>query len=404
MNPTHNPIDRWQVIIAASLLSGAGALMFGAFPVFLAAAAKQLSLSEEQVGYLPSAFYVGYTCTAISTVFWVRRVNWQLAAAFGVAITALPLFAMQGIGSYPLMLGLMVVGGAGMGILYSLATAILSDSSNPDRVFGLKLAVETMPGTALLFLLPILVIPDWGFNGTALVMALCAAISALCILWLPKAGQRSTVEINGSEAEPNQGGSSLLVWLGLAATTLYFMGVVSPWVFLQLIGESLNLPGEKIGIVLSAGLFIAILGGFIAAAIGTRFGHIPPMTVIMGIFFVALFILERSQGLLGFAVGSLMLLSTLNLALSFLLGLTARVDKQGKLIVLSTAAIAGAVIIGPGIAGNLVDSGDFTSLLWFSAACGALSLALYVYISLRAHVDEQQHLSEGTLAVEFIES
>ena len=82
--------------------------MFSVFPVFLAAAGDHLSINEERLGYLPSMFYIGYTLIAMSTVFWIRRVHWQWAAAIGVATTVLALVAMWNIDSYTLMLLWMV--------------------------------------------------------------------------------------------------------------------------------------------------------------------------------------------------------------------------------------------------------------------------------------------------------
>ena len=395
MSTTNNPIDKWSIIVAASLIAGAGGIMFGSFPVFLGAAADKLSLTEEQVGYLPSIFYVGYCLLSASAVFWIRKINWKAIAVAGIALNAIPLFAMSAVESYTVLLALMLLSGGGQGTIYTLATTILSDSSNPDRVFGFKLAVETIPGAAMLFILPAFVIPDWGFSGVSIVMASCICAALICAYIIPARGTRSAREVAAeSTVQSHTSTPIFLPVLGLISIFLFFNAIVSPWVFLQMIGESIGLAGEDIGLILSLGLGACILGGFLAAAIGTRFGHIPPMLVITGILLGSLYLLEIADSLAVYALASIALLSILNLGISFTLGLTARVDLSGRLIVLSTAAIAGSVIVGPSISGNLISDNNFTPLLWFSAISGLLSLAIYTYVAICSHVDDAENTTE----------
>src|SRR5690606_24562534 len=167
-----HPIDKISVYVAAGLISGCGALMFNVMPVFVGAASKSLGYGEAQLGDMVAFFNVGFTLSALSAPLWVRSYDWRYFSLLGVVLAALGL-AVMGLTDDFLQLGLLVgLTGIAMGGLYALVLAILGDSGNPDRAFGLKLGLETLPGALLLFLLPVYVVPRFGFAGVVCAMAI----------------------------------------------------------------------------------------------------------------------------------------------------------------------------------------------------------------------------------------
>ncbi|MFX4311232.1 MFS transporter [Enterobacter sp. 63] len=385
---THQtPVDHWKVVLSACLISSVGALMFCVSPLILGIFGNHFSLNDQQLGYLLSSFYMGFFLIATSSAFWIRRVNWRVTALAGISITSLALFAINDANSYQVLLALMIAIGVGMGISYALATQILSDSSNPDRVFGIKLTFENLPGTALLLMLPVFVVPKFGLHGVVTVMAVTVIIFGLTIVWLPKrASKIHTFTLNSDNKESIPVNDKNLVWYGIASIFLFALGLIVPWTFMERIGVSLMFTNGDIGLALTACMGSSILGGLLAALIGERIGQMKPIIIGMTIYFLSLLGLGLSHNFIVYAVSCSMLLFTLNFVIAYQLGVTTTVDYSGNLVVLSASALSCAMAVGPAIGGNLIKGNDYTNLLIFSGVCGVASLGVYSFVCLRAHV------------------
>ena len=75
-----------------------------------------------------------------------------------------------------------------------------------------------------------------------------------------------------------------------------------------------------------------------------------------------------------------MLLFTVNFGLAYFFGLSAEIDLSGRFVVLSATSLSVGGIIGPAIAGRLMEGYSYQHVLGFSAACIILSLILYCIV------------------------
>ncbi len=371
-----NPVDRVSVYIAAGLISGCGALMFNVMPVFVGGLSRSFGYDEARLGDMVALFNLGFTIASITAAFWVRRFGWRLLAALGVAMAAAGLAVMAAATGFAALAALMVVVGLAMGGLYALTLAILGDSDNPDRAFGLKLGLETLPGALLLFLLPAYVLPRYGFAGVALAMALVILVLGAFFFNLPSAGVKSP-------AAAGEGGSRrwlMLPALGLASSLLFFMGIASSWAFLELIAQDRGLDGDVVGLVLSVGFLICGAGGFVAAALGERLGPRVPMIGVILVNLAGLWFLSWFTGPVGYAAGSFLFLFSVNFTLAYTFGLTAKVDREGRLVVLSATCLSLGAVVGPAISGRLIAAEGYDMMLAFSAACSLAALGCYLLL------------------------
>ena len=375
------PIDSATVYVAAGLISGAGALFFNVMPVFVGAVAGAFEVDASQLGDLVAVFNVGFTGAAVSAVAWIRRLRWKVVSGTAVALATAILCAMSLARDFPVLVALTGALGIAMGSLYALILAVLAESSQPDRAFGIKLGLETLPGAALLFALPVIVVPRWGFNGVLVVMAATTALLGLATYFLP---ENATVRASSSPARArSQAGTSRgRSALALASSLSFFTGIAASWAFLELLADAKGIASGSVGVVLGSGFVASGLGGFAAAAISRRYGRIPPMAAIILLNWLALWSLAGAS-LAAYAFGACAFLFTVNFALAYTFGLTAEVDQHGGFVVLSAAALSTGAIVGPAIGGRIVEAGGFGGLLAFSAACSLVSLAAYVLVVAR---------------------
>ena len=384
-----HPIDRKSVYIAAGLLSGVGAMISSTMPMVIGTMAESFKFSESQLGDLIAVFNLTFTLIAIASLFFVRRINWKFAAFLGSGISIASLLGVTLTDEYPSIMMLFGVMGVGLGGLYALGMAVMGDSQNPDRAFGFKLGLEAFPATMLLFTLPLLVIPLYGFKGMAYAMAaMCLFIGFLSGV-LPSRGVKNDVTLSRPATEINKKACaelklsiaplafSLLI---LIASIIFFSGIAATWAFLEIIGTDKGLPADKVGVTLALGMISSAIGAFVAAWLGNKFGRNFPLISIMVINIVSLIIIWWSTSLISFAVGAILFTFCVNYGLAYFFGFSAELDLSGRFVVLSATTLSLGGAIGPGLAGRMIEIQGFKTVLVFSAVCSLLSLIIYMVV------------------------
>lgn len=291
--------------------------------------------------------------------------------------------------SYPTLVILFAVMGVGMGGIYALGMTILGDSENPDKAFGLKLGFESFPAVLALFILPIFVIPAYGFKGMMYAMAAMSLIILPLCFCIPSRGNKA---IQLLDSNPNVPAKNLLnserpvkpsIGLSLftlAASIIFFSGVIATWAFLEVMGTVKNLPTENVGGILALGMLSATVGAFVAAWLEDKKGRNLPMVAIIILNLLSLIVLWQSTTLLTFGAGAIMFTFCINYALAYFFGLSAEVDFSGRFIALGATTLSLGGVIGPAVAGRLMEANGLASVLAFSASCAFLSLVMYLLI------------------------
>ena len=391
---TRHPIDRSSVYIAAGLLSGIGALISSTMPMVIGTMAESFEFSESQLGDIIAAFNLTFTLIAIASLFFVRRINWKFAAFLGSGISVASLLCVTLTASYKPIMMLFGVMGIGFGGLYALGMVIMGDSENPDRAFGVKLGLEALPATLLLFALPILIIPNYGFTGMAYAMAATCLVIGLLSGLLPSRGVKNDTTLlaplaradkNASTGSTSSTAPLALSLLTLTAGIIFFSGIVGTWAFLEIMGTDKGLPADKVGFALALGMISSAVGAFVAAWLGDRVGRIFPVIAIMVINIISLVIVWQSTSLITFTMAVILFTFCVNYGLAYFFGLSAEVDLSGRLVVLCATTLSLGGVMGPAIGGRMMESQGFETVLAFSGFCSILSLAIYMLV---VHLDQ----------------
>jgi predicted MFS family arabinose efflux permease len=383
---TGHPIDRKSVYIAAGLLSGVGALISSTMPMVIGTMATTFSFSESELGDIIAVFNLTFTLIAIASLFFLRRINWKFAAFLGSAVAVASLLAVTLTSSYQSITILFGVMGIGIGGLYALGMVVMGDSENPDRAFGVKLGLEALPSTMLLLVLPVFVIPQYGFTGMAYAMAATCLLIGLFSGALPSRGVKSNTVPStklapvGSPILKLSSAPFALSLLTLAAGIVFFSGIIATWAFLEIIGTDKGLAADRVGVILALAMISSAVGAFVAAWLGNRFGRNWPLIAIIVVNIVSLIVIWKSASVTSFGVGAILFTFCVNYGLAYFFGLSAEVDISGRFVALSATTLSIGGVIGPALGGRMMESQGFEAVLMFSAVCSILSLALYMIV------------------------
>ena len=380
---TGNPVDRRSVYFAVGAISGAGVLVSSAAPIIVGALASRFPFDQSQLGDIVALYNLTFTLLAFVALFCVRRVNWRVTS-FVASLAGVAGFAtLTQISDYAAVLATFALIGLSAGALYSLGMAITGDSDSPDRAFGLKLGIESVPSILLLYLVPAVAIPLGGFLAAGLALAATFLILGLFSFALPSHGVKGAGQADGMVlAEDTPTGASIVPsLLVLTASIIFFAGIAATWAFLELIAIDRAFSADAIGIIFAIGFCVAAAGGFLAAFVGDRFGRVVPVIATIIVLIAGLALIGRGEGVWAFGLGVLVFLGTVNFGLAYFFGMSARVDLTGRFVVLSATTLSLGGVIGPAVGGRLIEQYGIAGVLAFSAVCGVLSLAIYAFVN-----------------------
>ena len=373
-----NQMDRFGVIFSGVVISALGALVYNLLPLFLGTAQDFRELSDQAVGILSSSFYVGFTLTTITAFFWIRKFSWRKVTLFAVPVAALALVFAGYAGSYALLLAGIFISGGAFSALYGIGTTVLSDTSNPARWYGLKIASEAGIGAVMLLILPGLVIARWGFEGMMVAMAAVLLLLAPLLLWLPAAGTKGGGEQGQHVAVKLEPKLRTALWMGLAGVMVFLFCTTMIWAFVERMANEAGFDPVATGNVLSLTLVFAVGGSLLAMLMGERFGAGKPFTVACLALLFSLYLLAQVETLWDYGLAACTFTFAFGLGIPYVVTIVADLDVDGRFVVLTVPAIGIGVMIAPALGGVLTSDGGYGAILWVGgvAALVALSISL----------------------------
>jgi hypothetical protein len=171
--------------------------------------------------------------------------------------------------------------------------------------------------------------------------------------------------------------------LGLAAMTVYFVGLNGTWAFLERIGVTMSLAGDVIGRALAASLLFGAIGSVIASVTGRRVGVAPALMLSGSGFLVFVYLMLEPPGAATFTVALAIFNAAWNFSLPYQMDLISRADAHNRFIVLVPAAQTIGGALGPAIAGPLLMSSGVTGVYVQLTVCIAAAFLLYGFIANR---------------------
>lgn len=337
-------------LAALITLGTAGVMTFLAMPVIAAALVNELGASERDVGLFSTIQLIAISVGCLVSTFLPQghgRRYGIAALAIMMVCDLLTLLKPE----WSLFLVLRGIGGAAGGVAVSQATAAMAQTRNPERSFGLFLALQTFISVACVYIMPVL-IDGFGFHAA---YALLLAFELLALLLVAALMARTTA---GAEhaIHPGNAPSDWLRSAGVLLSILgFFTGVGVLWTFLALLGQGVGLSAAQVALVLSISKCVAFAASFLPGVIGSRFGRIMPIAACVVVLVGAVQIYGISSGFGGFVLATALFSLGWYVIYPFQLGALGQVDKDGRPM-LAAAALTGAglglgpalTVLGPG--------------------------------------------------------
>lgn len=357
----------------AVYLSTIGISAFLVLPLLVGAAADDLNLNASQIGNLASSELAGAAVGCVFALFWVRRVNWRVAATIALTMLGCANLFSVWIDTYLLLLSFRFFVGLGAGSVLSLSLTALSDTRNPDHNYGLSVAAQVAFQVTGLLVLPF-VVESWGVDGIYFLLGILVLSSLITIRWLPSSG------VVQSTTGPSSLALSPKTLLGLAGCTMYLANVGCIWTYIERMGVAAGFTSKFIGTGLAAAVAVGIAGALSASWLGDRYGRLRPLAFATFGTVVSVAMLVEGMGPISFLIAAGIYNFVWNFAIPYQYSAISTADCSGRLIVLVPGFQGVGLSIGPAIAALFVTADTYLAVNYIAVVSVIISLVLFVPI------------------------
>lgn len=351
------------LILAASFASTIGGLPFNSLPILLGSLADTFGFETQTIGLLGSICFAGYLIGTLSSVIIISRFCLR-KLTLSCSLCSVALLLLSSISDAKWQMPLWALIGFFAALMTCLGLRIIGQMLNKERALGIRQGIELSVTALVLFVLPAYVISQFGYQGAAISLSIIVLILSISVFWLP---QNTHLETNENSVK-----SQLIIpkeaWFALVVFLMFATGNIALWAFLERIGNSINLAPAQMGIVFAV---LKLLGGaaaFSVALIGSRLGLRKPYFIVLIVLSVGLYLIwlsfaEGANQFLLFALGVWIWEVAFTWGCVFQTAAVARLDSNGRAIMLIPAAFGLSAMIGPALGGYLAISGFYYVLL-----------------------------------------
>lgn len=370
-----------RVLISACALGIVGALTIFIAPGFLGLVVDQGGLGEAGAGYVISVD-INTTAVAIAiATFLITRIKWSHLTYLAAGLIAVGSFATAQAHAESTLIAARICAGAGEGLAIGVSFAALGRDSNPDRAFGVYLAVGLAVAAAILLVIPVLQ-PRIGTHPFFIATAVAALGAGLLGPWLPAGSPAAS-----ATASPLSAIHWRLAIAGLLGVFLYFLAQGAVWSYFGEIGAASHVSPAVIGRALAISSIAGIGGALLAVVVCTRSNRALPLIASAAVSVASFVLLLGHVSGMAFLVAGILFNAAWNFSMPFLSGMCSAADARGRIVCSMGCIQTVGTGLGPAVAATLLGRNGLSSVLWMSVAVVVISMAV-VLAGLRAHQRE----------------
>ena len=382
--PDHTRPDEWKIIAAGALLTLSGSAIYFLVPFYVGTMMEFLALTPSQAGILSGSEYYAIAITSLLGPFWIRRFDWRKVAVFGVVVACIGHVATMMLNSFPLIVAARIFTGLlGEGVLYSISFAVLGETRDPAKGFGVAMAVSIVATSVVIYFSPALS-AMFGRNGIVLALLAFTLLMATLIIWIPRRSVKKPSAKNQNAAVDSSRGVNWIPLLGLISLAIWFIGPGGFWAFAERMADLQGLTTEQIALGFSLANFIGVIGPLLAGWLGCRYGRNLPAIVSTAVMVLVVYLYCGTFNSQQFTLYVIVYSTIWAFGSVYFFAFIADIDSTGKLNVLTPAFQTIGLGGGPIIMGLLVGSDNYSAISWSHALFSVLALLIFVPIAWRS--------------------
>jgi len=346
--------------IFLAFLASAGLFYVNIMPTIVSGLIEALGFTNQQAGNVASANMYGAAMGALLIVFFIRRLNWQLASTlFLTGLIAIDLMSMKLTEPTTLLIVRFIHGFIG-GMLVGTGFSLMARTIQPDRTFGVLLFVQFGFGGLGIMFIPGMV-PEY---GTQVLFYSLVAFSVATFLMLPFLPSYAVDAAKEQQQKATAKGTQWLpVLLTLATIFLFQAANMGLFAFIIGLGEYYSLEMGFISTTLGVANWLGLAGAGLVIIIGSRFGYLK--SLLAGIAFTALAIWALLYANIPWIwIASNCLIGiTWGFTISYLLGLASRFDATGQMAAMGGFASKMGLASGPAVTAVLLGKDNYKLII-----------------------------------------
>lgn len=350
----NNPL----VIAVAAIMTAVGIAFFNVMPLALGTIAEQLGFDNQQIGLIASSYMAGFTIVSVALIAFARRVSWRSSCAVFAAVQIVSFIGSTQLQSLSGLLTVLFLAGLGGGGLFGIATISLLDTRNPDRSLGIGTFAQVTLPALIVLVLPIAIIPVWGFSGLMLTLALLPAISMLLLPWIVRRSEKTAQQ----EERHKDWAPAENVIPALGGALVFHTSAAALWAFYERLGNASSIAPETVGAVLSVALLAGGAGSLVPIFLHERVGRLTPI-LVAGITQIACLIGLLLRPEAAYLIAGPVFMFAWTVSIIFQLGNVAELDASGRYVSAIPAVLGIAAILGPTVGGAILADDNFARLL-----------------------------------------
>jgi predicted MFS family arabinose efflux permease len=368
-----------QLIVSTSLF-----LM----PILVDSLQVKAGLSSRAAGFLLSMELVvsAFTTLLLSAYFHAHSTRrWALLGGFlaisGTALTFLSPFL-------PILFAARLIAGIGAGIVGAEATSILSRGIEREKLIAAVTIASIANAAIWLAILPYL-IDGLGYRGPYACLLLINLSGTFLLRRLPSLSKR-----RGINQKPSHSPFNLAAVFVIAAIFLTQLGQGAFWSLEETFGSRAGFSAYTIGVLLAVATLLLLLGAVGSAWASERFGRFSAMLILIGANAVSILLISTIAVHWVFVVANIVQSITNLSSVIYQLGLSATIDRTGRVIAAGTGLVTLGNGLGPSLSASLSGAFGPSSVGIVVLAFNVMALMLYCAVKLR---DTERHNLSASL-------
>jgi predicted MFS family arabinose efflux permease len=357
--------------LSGLLTAPIGYLVLLFLPVYLEVISINLSLNEQQIGWLASTDALGLAIATLLFAIKVKKLNFPMVAFIGVFIAVAANIASIGVSNFNYLCAIRVIAGFGEGLIVAVGISAIGMTKNPNRWFGFYTAVIVLVQVLGIAMVPILY-EMWSLEGVFLAMAVFYLLPLSVLKVLPKNSQAFQVNTDKDAIASKSTVSTKIFMYALAGLLCFYIGIGGIWTFISLMGTSAGLTLSYVSQALALSLSAGLIGALYFSYLGDKGKSQILLFSSLIAMALSLWWLIFSLTQLSYFVALCVFSFFWSIAGARLFAVISDVDHSGKYISAAQTMAGAGYIVGPILAASLFNGFEYTGVI----AMGTLVFAL----------------------------